>query len=90
MTRRGTSSNWRYGGSSVEYLLVLALIVIPLFLMINSIVLHMWWEPTPENNSDKMIPLYQQRIQTPITWPLGQVECGPNCIIAPQYGTMIR
>jgi hypothetical protein len=61
----------RLGGSTIEYLLVLALIVIPLFLLVNSVVLHMWWSPTPQNNAQKMIPLYHNRITTVVTWPLG-------------------
>ena len=60
-----------FGGSTIEYLMVLALIVIPLFLMVNSIILHMWVQPTYDTNKNMMIPLYQERIKTVITWPLG-------------------
>jgi hypothetical protein len=73
MTRIKTTSHRRrrFGGSTIEYMLVLALIVIPLFLMVNSIVLHMWFQPTPDNNKTMMIPFYEHRIETVISWPVG-------------------
>ena len=69
--KRTISRRGRYGGSSLEYLVVLALIVLPLVLMMNSMILHMFWTPTPENNKGTIIPMYEHRVQTAVTLPVG-------------------
>ena len=66
VSRRG-----RMGGSTLEYLAVLALIVLPLVLMMNNVILHVFWAPTPENNKSTIIPMYEHRIKTAVTWPVG-------------------
>ena len=75
MVRKGTISRraggGRFGGSSIEYLTILALVVLPLVLMMNSIILHMFWTPTPENNKNTIIPMYQRQVQTGVTLPVG-------------------
>jgi hypothetical protein len=49
----------------------LALVVLPLVLMMNTVILHMFWTPTPENNKSTIIPLYEHRVQTAVTLPVG-------------------
>jgi hypothetical protein len=72
MVRNRTISRRRcYGGSSIEYLTVLALVVLPLVLMMNTVILHMFWTPTPEKNKSTIIPLYEHRVQTAVTLPVG-------------------
>ncbi len=66
VSRRG-----RMGGSTLEYLAILALIVLPLVLMMNGLILHMFWAPTPENNKSTIIPMYELRVKTAVTWPIG-------------------
>ena len=72
--RRNAKTPFRravFGGSSLEYLLILACVVLPLVLMMNATILHMFWTPTPENNKTTIIPMYQHRVQTAVTWPVG-------------------
>ena len=60
MARSKTTCDLRrsYGGSSIEYMAVLALIVIPLGILAITVILP-------------MIGLYMERISTVIGWPLG-------------------
>jgi hypothetical protein len=48
----------RYGGSSVEYIAVLALVVIPLGILAITVIMP-------------MIKLYMDRISIVVSWPLG-------------------
>ncbi|MGN6367684.1 MAG: hypothetical protein ACTHN5_05440 [Phycisphaerae bacterium] len=48
----------RYGGSSVEYIALLALVVIPLGILALTVIMP-------------MIKLYMDRISTVVSWPLG-------------------
>ena len=60
MGRRTTSCNLRrsFGGSTIEYMLVLALVVIPLGILAITVIMP-------------MIKLYMDRISTVVSWPLG-------------------
>ncbi|HUO07321.1 MAG TPA: hypothetical protein VM008_03245 [Phycisphaerae bacterium] len=60
MVRSSTTSNRRrsFGGSSIEYIAVLALIVIPLGILAITVIMP-------------MIGMYMERISTVIGWPLG-------------------
>jgi hypothetical protein len=68
----GVSRRGRFGGSSIEYLTILALVVLPLVVMMNTTILQMFWTgPTPERNKSTIIPMYEHRVRTAITWPVG-------------------
>jgi hypothetical protein len=60
MGRRKTNCNQRrsFGGSSIEYLMVLALVVIPLGILAITVIMP-------------MIKLYMDRISIVVGWPLG-------------------
>ena len=83
VARTGLNPNrHRRGAASVEYILVLALVVIPLALMANTIIVFPWSELNPQaadlNNGTAtpkgrptMMNAYFKRMSTVIVLPVG-------------------
>ncbi len=79
---RYNSNRRRRGASSVEYILVLALVVIPLALMANTVIVFPWSAINPQagqindgtvtpNSRPTMINAYFKRMSTVIVLPVG-------------------
>jgi hypothetical protein len=74
------SNRRRRGASSVEYILVLALVVIPLALMANTVIVFPWSELNPQaaqindgssNHRPTIINAYFKRMSSVIVLPVG-------------------